>query len=617
MLRLRRAKKTLLHLYGLYLRKKKRLFPAELTEVQTQLRDLEKAILDRDGERAEELEKEARKVTSLKKSVFEQARDLVLAVCFALFFALLIRQLWFELYEIPTGSMRPTFKEQDRLIVSKTRFGINAPFSPKHLLFDPSLVERSGVVVFTVENMDVRDADTLYFYLFPGKKQFVKRLIGKPGDTLYFYGGKIYGIDREGKDISKQLQLDSLASIDHIPFIRFEGTVKTSEPYRSLQGEAFRNAILYQMNEPIALLSTVSDYRTQGEMLNLRLIRSSSLPPIKEYGDLWGMKNYAKARLFTAQEIKNTLKKLDWTGSEGLLYLELCHSPSLHAIKLARDQWGRLRPCLELSRSYIPLGEEQLKRLFRNLYTARFVVKNGFATRYARGEKASNTHFLPKMKGVPDGTYELYNGIGYQIKWSGVAVKLPQTHPLMQFSVENLQLLFNLGIHFDIRAGADTGVDGPGTERFAYFRDGDLHVMGTPLLEKGQPLLTSFLEQEEEKKRTATVKNPYTPFVDPEAPSLQTIADYGLLIPENRYLVLGDNFAMSSDSRDFGFVPEGNLRGAPSFIFWPPGFRFGPPNQPAGPWFTAPHLLMGLIVAILLFSWWLYHRRKYKSPLKF
>ena len=91
------------------------------------------------------------------------------------------------------------------------------------------LIQRNSIVVFSGEDMDIRDVDTHYFYIFPGKKQYVKRLIGKPGDTLYFYGGLIYGMDKEGKDISHELQLSRLNQIEHIPFIQFEGKITTSK----------------------------------------------------------------------------------------------------------------------------------------------------------------------------------------------------------------------------------------------------------------------------------------------------------------------------------------------------------------------------------------------------
>ena len=38
--------------------------------------------------------------------------EMAVAIAIALVVATLVRQTWFELYEIPTGSMRPTLKKK-------------------------------------------------------------------------------------------------------------------------------------------------------------------------------------------------------------------------------------------------------------------------------------------------------------------------------------------------------------------------------------------------------------------------------------------------------------------------------------------------------------------------
>jgi signal peptidase I len=116
----------------------------------------------------------------------------VIALLVALVIAIVIRQMWFELYRIPTGSMRPTFKEGDFLLVSKTAFGLNIPLATEHFYFNQHLVERGGSIVFSTDNLDIPDSDMMYFYIFPGKKQYIKRLIAKPGDTIYSMEGKLW-----------------------------------------------------------------------------------------------------------------------------------------------------------------------------------------------------------------------------------------------------------------------------------------------------------------------------------------------------------------------------------------------------------------------------------------
>ena len=51
--------------------------------------------------------------------------------------------------------------------------------------------------------------------------------MGKPGDHLYFYGGKIYGVDKDGKPIEDLLNVPALEKIEHIPFLTFEGEITT------------------------------------------------------------------------------------------------------------------------------------------------------------------------------------------------------------------------------------------------------------------------------------------------------------------------------------------------------------------------------------------------------
>jgi signal peptidase I len=95
------------------------------------------------------------------------------------------------------------------------------------------------------------------------------------------------------------------------------------------------------------------------------------------------------------------------------------------------------------------------------------------------------------------------------------------------------------------------------------------------------------------------------------------IKKYGLKIPENNYSALGDNHAMSADSRDFGFVPGNNLRGNPSFVFWPIGNRFGTIDQPKHPVKVFPKIFAWTAFGIFLIGYYIHKKKKGKRHLKF
>lgn len=614
--RLKKSKKILLQAYRSFLKRRNRIPSTAQEQLKSSMLDLQSAVIGKDRVKASEKAKELLTLsqTYLKKSLFQQIRDFVIGLGFALIVAVIVRQMWFELYEIPSGSMRPTFKEQDRLSVSKTDFGINVPLTAKHFFFNPDLIQRNNIVIFTVKGMDFRDGDTVYFYIFPGKKQLIKRLIGKPGDTLYFYGGKIYGIDNDGKDISQELQLQTLDKIDHIPFFNFEGRVTTT--HSPIQG-IFSPVLIYHMNEPIARLYATSATQARGELLPKILTQDPNI----HYRNLWGFENFAMARLLTKEQVQQLTDVDPATLEEGLLYLELKHHPSLENAKMGYDEWNRYRPIVGTSTSIIPLQEQHLRAIFDNLYTARFEVKDGFARRISANQmhRGAGT-FFPHFPGVPDGTYEFYYGKAYQVKWQGITLELPSTHPLYRMDPQKVQLFFNLGIDFDTRFNPQTKEQNRAPPRYAYYRNNDLYLMGAPILKKDDPILVSFINSEKKKQQAA--RTSYFPFVDigpPLLPDGRVNADiirrFGLKVTPQSYLVLGDNYANSGDSREFGFVPEENLRGGPCFIFWPPGSRWGIPNQPSFPLFNPGRLVIWALAALSFGGWYIYHRKRNKLPL--
>jgi len=92
-----------------------------------------------------------------RKWLFEKWKNWGEPLLIAAILAIFIRTFIFGPYKIPTGSMKPTFMEEDKIFVDKLSYRFHAP-------------ERGDIIVFK--------------YPLDRKKDFVKRLAGLPGETL-------------------------------------------------------------------------------------------------------------------------------------------------------------------------------------------------------------------------------------------------------------------------------------------------------------------------------------------------------------------------------------------------------------------------------------------------
>lgn len=540
------------------------------------------------------------------KSFFRSFLELCFSIMGALLIAVIIRQMWFEPYEIPSGSMRPTLLEGDLLVVSKNHFSLNYPLSPGHLYFNRDGLKRMEIVTFTGKEMDIPHSETRYFYLFPGHKEYVKRLIGMPGDVLYFYGGKVYGLDHDQNDITPQLQPPSLNHLEQIPFLHMEKVHHDG-----------RDFIFSQFNTPVGKISL------QGSTLHKSLLYPAKEPLSEsDLFDLWGIAGFGMTRLVHHSQLP--LRTAQALKTKAPFYLEIIHHPSLKEARLERDlTYGKIRPVLSHSTSYLPLEQADLENLFSHLYTSRFIMEKGYmrkdGTPFPTLQTAKAT--LPYLGDqIPDGKYEFYHGQLYQIGFQTHRKKITKEHPLAQFQIDRFFQLFNFGIELDKR------IILPGTynlsyyhpARYVYFRDGDLYAMGHLFLDKQSPLLQEFIKEETNRAHSAPVL--YHPFIDAGPPLLpdgsldkNKILTYGFKVPPNKYLLLGDNHANSGDCREFGCVPEANLRGTPSFAFWAPGKNYIWSGGLS--WLSLPKATTWITAIIAYLCWYLYREIRVKKPL--
>jgi signal peptidase I len=113
------------------------------------------------------------------RNIFETLRTLF----YAILIALVVRTLFFEPFNIPSGSMKPTLLVGDYLFTSKYAYGYSRhslPFSlpliPGRILTD--LPERGDVVVFKLPS--------------DGRTDYIKRVIGLPGDRVQMRDGVLH-----------------------------------------------------------------------------------------------------------------------------------------------------------------------------------------------------------------------------------------------------------------------------------------------------------------------------------------------------------------------------------------------------------------------------------------
>jgi signal peptidase I len=111
-------------------------------------------------------------------------------VVIAVLIALTIRAYIVEPFRIPSGSMLPTLLIGDHLFVNKFVYGPKIPFTDVRLpgLREP---ERGDVIVFTVAR---RGGETFPADRHPelSREEFVKRIVGLPGDRVEFRNGRVF-----------------------------------------------------------------------------------------------------------------------------------------------------------------------------------------------------------------------------------------------------------------------------------------------------------------------------------------------------------------------------------------------------------------------------------------
>jgi signal peptidase I len=112
----------------------------------------------------------------------EELGEMFKTVMIALVLALIIRSFVYDPFNIPSGSMKPTLDVGDYLFVSKSAYGYSQYSLPL------GIVPMDGRIM----GKQPKRGDVVVFWNSNTNQNYIKRLIGLPGETVRVYCGRLY-----------------------------------------------------------------------------------------------------------------------------------------------------------------------------------------------------------------------------------------------------------------------------------------------------------------------------------------------------------------------------------------------------------------------------------------
>ena len=113
----------------------------------------------------------------------KKKKNSLIGILLAVLAALTIRSCAVEPYHIPSSSMVPTLLVGDFLFISKYPYG----FSKHSFIFSLPLIPKGRLF-----GHEPKRGDVVIFRQLQSDKDYIKRVIGLPGETVQMQGGRLY-----------------------------------------------------------------------------------------------------------------------------------------------------------------------------------------------------------------------------------------------------------------------------------------------------------------------------------------------------------------------------------------------------------------------------------------
>ncbi len=124
--------------------------------------------------------------SSTKSIIREYAEALIIAIILAL----TIRVFVVQAFKIPSGSMIPTLLIGDHILVSKLAYGFQLPKDCEFQVAFPPVTCYSNTIVMDLDSPQRGDV-IVFRYPDDENKDFIKRVIGTPGDVIEIHNKQI------------------------------------------------------------------------------------------------------------------------------------------------------------------------------------------------------------------------------------------------------------------------------------------------------------------------------------------------------------------------------------------------------------------------------------------